>query len=1725
MSFWDEVKEFVKGIPSAIATPIFGAAQGFTASQAARTGAPSEITRRVGQQKLVDIAAPSSAALQTLATPYREFVAEPFVAASFEGMGSGAREFVEGLPGDFGIEESEVAQYVSPGQTIVRTFGRTLPGKQAVEEIDFTNPKQVQDFFSKGAPKFWSGVADLGFTLGLDPFLVGGKALQVGRSNLFTRPIKTQKDLDNAVAEIDAAVFNRPSPFKPIIDDIMSDDVTEADLLASGLFSHATRQEDLVRTFIQAKKLGREAVGDVFKVAIGDVRTLSKVKSQSETARKALMDAEKIPVWVKEELEKPIIGEDFTGITVTQADSILREANDQIKRYAEVDDFLSQILKGTFEAGTEYDGLFGTIRNRTASRYEFLERARVKNAAAARESYWVNNEYKAPDGYTAKILSWLNRGNLQNELPAGFVVTNETVTQRGVREIAANANLIARKTGQPASWSKQKVSQWTKLTSKKERNDFVKEFSDEAMYLIIKNNVPGTKDLNATQLDLLKVLVKEIAQGYKQAQYRELIKVLDNGYHVIDGTESPIYIADMENLLKSIGEDSQTFGAQLKKELEGAPLLESDVPSAVFMPDFDAFERVVMGSPERLGIMVDKIKNSGLDERGLRSQIKKILSSRDVTRLGAERKVDTLTAQLLDYSKITADTFNAVWKPITLLRLGYPIRNVAESGLRIPVAIAALSEELGYSKLALYKGLGPTKETTKVAINNIREYARTRTGKYKLRKGELALITDIDETDRLIVQYTRGLNDSIREGSKYVRELKKIRDSRLQDIDNLFKIAITKFPPAKQKEFARLMDKFIDSSITDSERDKVLELFAVKMQNDKDINEFASYFKFLNEALQNNLDEVNTLLERGARAKAAAKAKGIGRYPISPIEVDLLSKLRQVQEDLLFKNQTLARLKTDRGFLLDRHDSLVNGATPSYRRVNDGTYKAYDGIFINDVYAGTLGEYAFKDISALSTTRNVMGSNIRDSVIANFGRKSSALDVTPDMPIWADAYAKYFNGKLHNDEVAVRVAKGESDSDILKWLQSKDAGAKTYRKNASEGIKEWGGGSLSRFIQAVRVITERNLPDLTDANIDLRKALVEGNLTPQQALRIPQDLRVTVKGYEFMPTEDVTISNAYQKAVNLFFKYIGSLPEDILIRHPLYRSIWQSEIQSLGNLIKAQGKELTEDIVESLSRQAHLRANKTVTETLYTVHRLSGPAQFFRFASPFWMAQQNSSKFWLGESIKNPRIPYLGILAWNSVNEALDARDVDEYNQRAGEYTMPINSGEQIWITMPKGMAKVLGVEDLNVLKFSKDSANLILQGAIPFIPSLGVPIQVPAGMLAKRLAGEKFDPDKELSKLGFAGDTIKEYVFGPRVRGIEGLIPSTAWMQNAFDWFRYEQSPRYWSRVELIVEKKMLELNEAGEPVTVKLASEIYKEASAQARNSLLNGVLFGFTSPVSIQPGSKWELFKSEYRLYTKQYGFEEGSIKFEEDYGPVIARYARSSLSYNPAGLLSTNATLRNINENRELFNEVFLRSLPVAGALVNAGTVDDYSPIVDQKLRDIKVGGETLKGLKDTGERTEQQRQENLCWDRYMRASEQIDSIYANESAEFRRTAKQIAREKIGQEYPIWFEQYGQEIDTNKTPVVQSIITVLNNDKFANSQQGQSSLWQGLRRWAVVREQLADELAAKGRQAADEMTTLRYEEAARRISLDHPEFRPFFERYLSGDKLNIVQTRLR
>jgi hypothetical protein len=1738
MSFWDRIKERVsapfKGARAAIGIAPMSAAASFTAAKAAQAGAPSNIASRIGQKQLVDVSKPTNVVLEQLVTPYRELVAEPLVASSFEEDTSDSwlalgKEFVEGLPGDFGIEESKGAQYVSPGQAFVREIGRAIPTVQAVDKVDFTNPEDVQNFFSKGAPKFWSGTADFGFTLGLDPLLLAGTGTQVAKYSLLRRTVKDENDALRVAADIDEAVINNPSSWRPIIDEIMSDNIqSPADILTLGILSESTKPSDIAVSLFDAKKVGREAVGDILKVATGDVKSLQKVTTQFQSARKAFQEAEQITDSIKLELEKPIIGGDLTITSRAEGQRLLREANENLQKAALEDERLSRIVRGDFETGTEFDGIWGTLRGKSMSKFEFLERAKVKNAGKASDSYWNVHEFKSPNGQVSRIASWLNRGNLQKETPSTYVVLNESGSQNAYREVAALAREVQKQANLSPEWSKQQLSQWTRLTTKKERREFLQEFEDEGLYLLIKKLIPNAKKLNNTELQFIKILAKTLAGNYRQAKYRALSETLENGYHVLDGSNNPIFLQDFDKFLKTFGETKESYSRQIAKELEGAPLLETDVPGIYQVLDFEVFKDIIEQNPERFNYIIDLIKSSGLDESGLRKQINQINKEAQTKRI--ESNVQSFSKTFKTEAILMADTFSTFWKPTILLGIRYALRNAFAGSLRVPAAITELSYELGYKKSSLYREMLPSVKTAAYTVNNIKKIKRTRTGKKEFDRRSFTYERELLLRESSIRQENRQLNNLIREVRAKQKNLRIVKSTRLKDISELLSMSVKKFPVEKQKELDNLMNKFIDESISDDEFIKVTDLFTAKLLNDKEIKDFANLFAFFNKALNNNLNEVEKILAsgvKGAKGKAAAKARNIGSYPITPFEIGLLNDMRLIYKDIIGNTERTATLLGERGILLDEFQALAAGKTPKYQRVGTDTFEAFKGTFVSDYFAGKIGEFARLNISAGKTLRTTIGQANRQSIISMYGRKNSSIVVEPDNPMWAEQWANFVNTRLYNDELMQRIAKGESDADIIKYL--KNAESKQYRKNVEVAIKEWGQDNIGQFVKAVRLMGEKYMPPVD--GLDLRAAVMNGNLTPEQALRIPEDVRSGIYGFELYPGKETSISGWYQRGIKAFFKYFGSLPEDVLLRNPLYRSSYRNEIRLLGKLAQKQGTELTDDVLKSIARQAHFRANKTVTEYLYTVERFSDPATFLRNVSPFFMAQQNDSKFWLGTAIKNPRIPYLGLMAWNSVNKSMEVRDTDEYQRRAGNNTVPINSGEQIWLTMPEGVAKFLGIPNMNILKISKDSINVILQGAIPLIPALGVLVQVPASIATKYLVGKDFDIDKELNSFGDFGTAVKEFALGPQAKGVEGLLPITGWTQNTIDFIFPEQSPRYHQRANLILEQKLLKLQEEdGVPITTSILAKTSQEAYREARRTFLAGIFFSFNSPFATQLGSEFELLKSEFRIYTSPveqggYGYEEGAIKFEQDYGPLKTSYARTSLSYNPAGLLSTNDTIKNIYKYKELFEDVFLTDKSVAGWLVNSGTRDDFSPLAHEKLGTIKVGSSKLRGKKDDILELEKERQVQQGWDIYLDEVEKIEVEYKDAPLELINGIKRIVKENVGKEYPIFLEQGNQDIDLDIKPRVSAINKVLNDDKFINSKQAETPLWQGLRAWAEEREKLSDALTKEGKQQADKLTKEIYLITARNIALDYPEFGPVFERYLSNDKLNKVQVRLK
>ena len=851
-------------------------------------------------------------------------------------------------------------------------------------------------------------------------------------------------------------------------------------------------------------------------------------------------------------------------------------------------------------------------------------------------------------------------------------------------------------------------------------------------------------------------------------------------------------------------------------------------------------------------------------------------------------------------------------------------------------------------------------------------------------------------------------------------------------------------------------------------------------------------------------------------------------FQMSPVELQgvvNIMNLRLEQARILTNLEVLA---TARAAKVGKLDRLIGAANVERIYNASGKVKVFDDVEMDDAFGGWMADIARGDVTAMNTVQQIFIDSNRGALNSLIKTKATRENIAPDNPEWGRSWAEFLNNQVRNDKVMEKFARGDYDEEVKAWLRTSES--EIYRKVNKTAIEDVHGGNLDSFVSWMRLQFERNVPRIGN----LREKMLEGKVTVADALLLPEDIRPTVPGVEVTPGE-LSVGNIWRASVNGFFKAFGSVPEDVLNRNPFYTGIYQAELKRQSGIARAQGVDIADPLVqESLMRGARRTALKTLEENLYTVKRYTNPAQQLKVATPFYMAQQNSARWWLGMAFKNPAVPYLGILGINSINKAFVVRDSDEYNKVAGPYSIPFNSGENVWVTVPKNITKILGVPSMEFLKVSKDSMNVWLQGEfVPMIQQFGPLVQYPVSQLFKALSGSKIDPDRELTRLGDFGKDIKSYVM-PQGRPMtaEEILNAPRWVQSLNIFRNPSQSEEYWSAFDTLVKERQLQAWSEGKVLTNDDYNRILNESSKEARKMFLWEAVFRGGMPASTKWASDFELLRSEYFLYQERYGRVVGAAEFEKKYGTAKYVLASSSLSYNPGGVLSTPQTARNYELHKNLFKKTWLLAPEIAGQIINAGGVNDFSAVADEKIRSINVGGQQIKTRKADIAEEAQKREISVGWGEYIPKAEVLNAQMlaagirpGSTAAEPYEAEKRRLKAEIGAKYPAW-ARVNQDINPSRTAKrMEAIYSALTNTRFMNSAQGKTDLWQGLLEYGKVREQIRNTIKARDGGItsgsldrvtnADLASALQYERI--RIGSKYATFFDFAERYLDNDNL--------
>jgi len=198
-----------------------------------------------------------------------------------------------------------------------------------------------------------------------------------------------------------------------------------------------------------------------------------------------------------------------------------------------------------------------------------------------------------------------------------------------------------------------------------------------------------------------------------------------------------------------------------------------------------------------------------------------------------------------------------------------------------------------------------------------------------------------------------------------------------------------------------------------------------------------------------------------------------------------------------------------------------------------------------------------------------------------------------------------------------------------------------------------------------------------------------------------------------------TINSIFSEAFDL----LGRLPTDTLSRQPFFKQVYASEMVRLERLRAAQGLPLTEEAIQSMSRQARATGIKEVKTFLYDLAETSQLGHTLRFIAPFYPAWQEVLTVWNKIAIQDPSVIGRARLLWEAPNKAGMTFTDEETGEEWLQFRLSEQAADQLGLT---GWTRYVATGGA---KFAKNSFNLVLNNPLP---GVGPPIQYPVNEVVK---------------------------------------------------------------------------------------------------------------------------------------------------------------------------------------------------------------------------------------------------------------------------------------------------------------------------------------------------------------------------------------------------------
>jgi hypothetical protein len=843
-------------------------------------------------------------------------------------------------------------------------------------------------------------------------------------------------------------------------------------------------------------------------------------------------------------------------------------------------------------------------------------------------------------------------------------------------------------------------------------------------------------------------------------------------------------------------------------------------------------------------------------------------------------------------------------------------------------------------------------------------------------------------------------------------------------------------------------------------------------------------------------------------------------------EVETKLSLKPDDFDLSGELNTLKLLQEEKQAVYQHYSDVISrvGTKEPKARIGTGSYQitTSDGskYVLHDAFGGPLGDMFRRIASSANSFQRMVESN-SDMYARTLSTKGFGA-VRPTDPGYFEQWAQTLRQQFGNSAVIKKVIAGQSPDEITKWLVSSPEGRDLRRRLAINS------NEAAEHVTKVIGFLDKYLPETSGLRGKIKEITAADLRT---TFKDPTDLPI-IHGHVLEEALYNTGKVSIRKVINGAFHLLGTLPEDTWARNPLYVQLYRQEAKRRIDIMAGlkEGK-LTAADQEAVMAASHKIAVRQMKGVLFNIERRTNLATAMKFISPFFSAQENAYKTWLKLAAANPAVVNRGYNVWQAPNRASLVTDQDGNIVPEGK----TSGSDVIWVSTPKALRGIPGLESLTNLGIPKQSLDIIFQGGMDVLYNKGNPnvfsdifpvgpyVAVPIGELVKR------KPSLE--------DAYKWALpYGAPKNAASGFLP--AWVNKAQVATGQLNDSQFAKTYDLIYATEQTKAKRNGEPPVP--AEKIMKQTQDYWKMRIAANLILPFAPRFD----SPYAFYINKSREYKRIYGME-ADAKFLNDFPEFFAFTA--STSKNPGKVDYTVAAVKNIEKYSPLITQLNEIEPKLIGALVNEKDASQFSQAAYQYLYNKKISPASKETFLSSQDPLVAQKKNEAekGWIKYNQLMTIIDdelksrgltsiqekgaedlqivkeSVIQKLSVQTNANGEPIVDPKSGQfAHTSWYDDYTDSDGSKTNRVITGLSKILQYFQDNNDKKGNSTTWKSVSVYLDFRKGLAAELESRDVKSIDAKANadlrIVYDAVVKKIKKDDPlGFAPLYDRFLSQD----------